>query len=292
MRTHRKPEGFTLVELLVVIAIIGVLVALLLPAVQAAREAARRMQCQNNLKQIGLAAHNHNDTLGYLPGGGSDGPTKDCCNADNRLGWSWSYYLTPYMEQNAIFEQTSDSVVATSYVSNYFCPSRRAPGLYNGSGRSDYAGNGGSTIGNRGLDGVMVRQYSAPKSGQPADLKPDVRRRLADIVDGTSNTLLAAEKQVHPTTWGKAGGDNEVWNNAGWDECVVRFGGELPQPDMKHPDATQATHWSRKFGSSHPSGVQGVRADGSVHFIPYTVDATHWLRFCTIADGHPLPGDF
>ncbi len=296
MRMERRPRGFTLVELLVVIAIIGVLVALLLPAVQAAREAARRMQCQNNLKQIGLAAHNHHDTLGYLPGAGSDGPTKDCCNADNRLGWSWAFYLTPYMEQSAVFDTTNNSVVAMTYINNYFCPTRRAPGVYGSSAKNDYAGNGGSEkLANKLAttnDGTMVRQYALPKAGLPADMRPDNRRRLGDIVDGLSNTLLVAEKQVHPTTWGSAGGDNEAWNNPGWDEDIVRFGDKLPEPDMKHPDKSQGSHWSTRFGSSHPSGVQGVRADGSVHFIPYTIDATHWLRFCTIADGQTLPGDF
>ncbi len=290
MRVFPKKRGFTLVELLVVIAIIGILVALLLPAVQAAREAARRMQCKNNLKQIGLAMHNHHDTLGHFPYGGSDGPTKTCCNADNRDGWSWAFQLTPYMEQNAVYETTNDSVVAMTVIGGYFCPSRRAPGVYGTSAKNDYAGNGGSTMGNAGQDGALVRQWA--KLTQPAGTRPDTRRRMADLSDGTSNTLLVAEKQVHPTTWGSAGGDNEPWNNAGWDECVVRFGNELPAPDILHPDKSKPTHWSRKFGSSHPGGVNTARADGSVAFVAYTVDATHWLRFCTINDGQPLPGAF
>src|SRR6476620_3760752 len=93
-----RRAAFTLVELLVVIAIIGVLVALLLPAVQMAREAGRRSQCQNNLKQIGLAVHNHHDTYHYIPYAGSDGPTQTCCNATERAGWSWAYQITPFVE--------------------------------------------------------------------------------------------------------------------------------------------------------------------------------------------------
>jgi prepilin-type N-terminal cleavage/methylation domain-containing protein len=290
VRISRNTRGFTLVELLVVIAIIGVLVALLLPAVQAAREAARRMQCQNNLKQIGLAMHNHHDTLGYFPGGGSDGPNGTCCNSTERTGWSWAFQLTPYIEQTAVYNHTDNSVVSLSVISGFYCPTRRAPAKYGSSAKNDYAGNGGSTIGNAGADGALVRQWA--KLPQPVGTPPDTRRRMADVMDGTSNTLLAAEKQVHPTTWGTAGGDNEAWNNAGWDECVVRFGNEVPQADMLHPDKTQATHWSRRFGSSHVSGIQTVRVDGSVHMVPFTVDATHWKNFCIINDGQPLPAEF
>lgn len=277
-------------ELLVVIAIIGVLVALLLPAVQAARESARRMQCQNNLKQIGLAMHNHHDTLGYFPGAGSDGPTDTCCNSTERTGWSWAFYLTPYMEQTAIYNTTSNSVVSLSAISGFYCPSRRPPGKYGSSAKNDYAGNGGSKSANAGSDGVLVRQWA--KLPQPANTPPDTRRRMAEIMDGTSNTLLAAEKQVHPTTWGTAGGDNEAWNNAGWDQCVVRFGSEVPQNDMLHPDNTKETFWSNRFGSSHVSGIQAVRVDGSVQMVSFTVDAAHWLNFCTIADGKVLPAEF
>jgi prepilin-type N-terminal cleavage/methylation domain-containing protein len=288
--TIQRRSAFTLVELLVVIAIIGVLVALLLPAVQMAREAARRTQCVNNLKQIGLAVHNHHDTYGYLPRSGSDGPDITCCNAKERSGWSWAFQLTPFIEQNNVYEQTDNTVVALSALSGYFCPTRRAPGKYGSSAKNDYAGNGGSTFGKYGSDGVFMRQWRVLP--QPLGTKPDQQRRLADVLDGTSQTLMIAEKQVHPTTWGSAGGDNEAWNNAGWDECVVRFGGEPPLPDLKHPNSSQPAHWSRKFGSSHPGGLNGVRVDGSVGFVSYTVDPVTWLNFCTILDGNPLPNEF
>ncbi len=285
-----RATGFTLVELLVVIAIIGILVALLLPAVQAARESARRMQCANNLRQISLACLMHVDTHNHFPRGVSDGPTKTCCDATDRTGWSWVYYITPFIEQSSTFDNPNDSLVNAAYFSTYFCPTRRKPGRYGGSGRTDYAGSVGSDFGKYGEDGVFVRQWK--KLTMPAGTPPDQTRRLADITDGTSNTLLASEKQLHWSVWGTAGGDNEPWNNPGWDQDVLRAGGETPQPDRLHPDASKATFWSRRFGSSHPTGLNTTRVDGSTSFVPFTVDSTLWLRFSTINDGVAIPADF
>ena len=293
----RKRFAFTLVELLVVIAIIGILVALLLPAVQSAREASRRASCQNNLKQIGVACQNHHDTYQYLPGAASDGPHVTCCNATERVGWSWSFYLTPFVEQEAVFSEPDTSagaaVVAASVIPTYYCPTRREAKRYGSYAKCDYAANAGSTMGVYGKDGAFLRQWTG--LAKPADsiLNPaDQTRRCPDISDGLSNTLLVGEKQLHATTFGIAGGDNERWNNAGFDEDVVRFGYQTPEPDDMHPDDTQPTFWSKRFGGPHPAGVNVVRVDGSVDVVSYDVDPTLWLNFCTIRDGNPIPNQF
>ena len=288
-----KRRGFTLVELLVVIAIIGVLIALLLPAVQQAREAARRMQCSNNLKQIGIALHNHHDTYGKLPGGGSDGPVKDCCDSDteNREAWSWLFHITPFIEQTNVYELPTNALVSQSIISAYTCPTRRAPQLWNGSFRSDYAGNAGISSGTPGEQGVFLRQYKTVPRPASEGTRPDRKRRMADVRDGTSNTLMVAEKQIHDKVMGTAGGDNERWNNAGWDVDLIRYGNHLPEPDHMHPDDSQSTHWSSRFGSSHVGGVLGVRVDGSVTMIPYTMDPGVFQNFCEIGDGEVIPSD-
>src|SRR2546429_6257391 len=132
-RRHRY--AFTLVELLVVIAIIGVLVALLLPAVQAAREASRRSKCTNNLKQFGLAFHNHHDTLDVFPDGGENWdpvawPRTMVGGAPAtapKQNWGWGYQILPYIEQTNVWTNKDDVAVRGSIIPIYFCPTRRKP---------------------------------------------------------------------------------------------------------------------------------------------------------------------
>jgi prepilin-type N-terminal cleavage/methylation domain-containing protein len=292
MRSRFVRRAFTLIELLVVIAIIAILIGLLLPAVQRVREAAARMQCTNNLKQIGLAFHSYHGTYGVLPAGGSDGPNQSCCNATTRVGWTWLYYITPFIEQDAVFKNTSDSGVAQTAIKIFYCPSRRQPTLYSNGGRADYAGNGGQDMGYNGTQGVLVRQWKAPGTSMPINAPIEQTRKFGDISDGLSNTLLVAEKQCNQTVLGSAGGDNEPWNNSGWDQDHVRFGAAVPQPDYLHPDSRQPTFWSIRFGGSHPGVFVAALCDGSVRNINYNIDANNWMSICLINDGQVITADW
>jgi prepilin-type N-terminal cleavage/methylation domain-containing protein/prepilin-type processing-associated H-X9-DG protein len=281
---RRSRVGFTLIELLVVIAIIAVLVALLLPAVQQAREAARRTQCKNHLKQIGLAFHNYHDNFQVLPDGGNDNtgstswPCGDCCNANNRGEWNWMYQIMPMIDQANLQSITTDSTIYSSPVSVYFCPTRRRPGKYGSSAKSDFAGNGGDGMNN--YNGALIRR----------SCKPSID--FSQFVDGTSNTLLIGEKQTNINNFGGSGGDNEAYVNSGWDQDEIRYGavGNNPQPDFQHP-VEPPTYWSGRFGSSHSDVFNVVMVDGSVRSVSYNIDAETFRRVC-VRNDKLLLGDF
>lgn len=275
---RRSLRGFTLIELLVVIAIIAVLVALLLPAVQQAREAARRTQCKNNLKQIGLAFHNYQDNFRVLPDGGNDNtndpanyPCNNCCNANNRGEWNWMYQIMPMIDQANLQAGTVDSTIYSTPIPAYFCATRRRPGKYGSSAKSDYAGNCGDAMGN--YNGAVIRR----------SCKPSID--FAQFVDGTSNTILIGEKQTNVNNFGGSGGDNEAYVNSGWDQDEIRWGAlnNAPQPDFLHPVEPPA-FWSGRFGSSHDGAFNVVLVDGSVRSISYNVDAETFRRVCVRND--------
>lgn len=267
-------RGFTLVELLVVIAIIGVLVALLLPAVQAARESARRTQCSNHLKQFGLAIHNYHDTYLAYPTGGADGPT-NCCNADdpNVAYYNWTYHLLPFMEQPAIYRlwpnqisQLNKTILGLTY-----CPSRRSRKLYQGVSKCDYAGSRGTAN-----NGIFVQTTTGW-----------IGMRM--VTDGTSNTLMLGEKRVHRAFMDNSGGccgDNEGAWNSGWADDVVRAAGFAPALDVF--DSTIASGIvDNQFGASHPGGMNAAYGDGSVKFVTYSVDLKKFQNDCVRDDGNP-----
>ncbi len=362
MRRHDRPAshrpGFTLIELLVVIAIIAVLIALLLPAVQSAREAARRSQCTNNLKQIGLGCLNFESTYGILPQGGIDGDPQavttsgapapagydyltgnTCCRASTRRGFNHFYKILPYIEQQTIYDLGRDDPpywpytsardnggendVAASLVGIYTCPTRRAPTRYGSLpysfGRVDYAGNAGFYQGEvvggdgnippfpLGLGPVLPGDQRNPlNQGDTPGRKGVIvwpglgaSRKLADITDGTSNTVMIAEKALYPhdnvanTGFGNEGGDNERWNNNGWDECHLRWHFP-PQADSKLPPYMNdgvSTPWRRFFGGPHAGGINALFADGSVHFLKFTINALTFKNLIVADDGGIISAD-
>src|SRR5262245_53981064 len=342
--------GFTLVELLVVIAIIGTLVALLLPAVQTAREAARRMQCSNNLKQIGLGFMNHEGAKGYIPTGPFDGDPSlpgmiydepvgsyesgtTCCNAASPAGWSQWFHVLPYIEQQAVYslarfdlppiqngrpaDYNGEDSVARALIKTYYCPTRRKPTGYAAGqfGRCDYAGCAGFYQGEvhenwgdippppigmspRRNERTHDNYGNVPgRKGYIVWPAEGARRRTAEATDGTSNSIMAAEKCLPLKMQGLDGGDNERWNNAGWDECVIRWHFP-PQSDQDKKTIVSgsvsnpndgSTVWRRYFGSTHPGGLNAVFGDGSVRFTSFNVDAIAWMRACVIDDGESSP---
>lgn len=271
----KTAKGFTLVELLVVIAIIGILIGMLLPAVQQVREAARRATCLNNLKQLGIAALNHESTFQKLPDGGTD--WWHALSNPPPEGWGWLYQLLPYMEQNNIYDLplTQTLTVRRAAIPGYFCPSRRAPTIYADiKGVTDYGGSGGTGTEHGPFNGAIVPY------GDGIGFR--------DILDGSSNTILAGEKFVKSNWYdGGSWGDNAgYFTGRGWD--TMRFGRSEPKHD--EPGSEAGNH--EMFGSAHPSGFQAGFCDGSVHFIPYGVDMTNFRNLIDRAGRNSVDLDF
>jgi prepilin-type N-terminal cleavage/methylation domain-containing protein/prepilin-type processing-associated H-X9-DG protein len=279
------PRAFTLVELLVVIAIIGVLVSLLLPAVQSSREASRRTQCQNHLKQIGLAFHQHHDSMHFFPTGGWDWTTPPTyVNGTPATGRAqkagWGFQILPYIEQTAVWNGsggTTDSEKAIVAIGTpiriFFCPTRRPPQtvIY---GEPQYLG------------GVEAKHALCDYSASNLDGNGAVRqfdpRRMAEITDGTSHTLLVGDKRLNRVRLGQPQADDNEGYTCGWNEDTVRLTSQRPQPDFI---GEPSLFGGKAFGSSHPVKFNMVFADGSVHSIGYAVDVSAFKSLGDVGDG-------
>lgn len=320
-------RAFTLVELLVVIAIIGVLVALLLPAVQAAREAARRSSCTNNLRQSALAFHNFEDAYKRLPGIGTSATS-------NQLAFAPQAYVLPYVEQVALknlidFDApiTTGSGGASSVnpvqqqaartkVPFYLCPSDSGPIFFQNSGGewagTNYMVNAGTA--KVASDGTQEYVLTSPNDGL---FWYASTTRLANITDGTSNTLLLAEAirgdngatassqpaqprrqyanfsgQYVPltdsycragTSWAGRRGGSWLWG-VGFN--IVFNTRHTPNQDT--PDCSVNGHGVFKSASFHPGGINTAFSDGSVHLIASNIDLKTWQALSTRMEGEAV----
>jgi prepilin-type N-terminal cleavage/methylation domain-containing protein len=280
-RTRRRTRGqaFTLLELLVVLAVIAVLIGLLLPAVQKVRDAAARMSCQNNLKQLGLAVHGHHAAAGRFPLGGmhvhppaspAGGDPGAATPQAREASWSWAYFLLPHLEQKALYDSPNPGFVRGTPVKAYHCPSRRSAQPVNDAAKIDYAGNAGGTADGQGTDGVLMKT-------------PLGALRLADIVDGAAQTVLVGEKRLNAAALGVSADDDESYCTPGWNDWeVYRTGSAAPTPDARDPADPNSP--SPVFGSAHPAGFHAVFCDGSVRPIRYSVTPANWNRACVRND--------
>ena len=298
----RCSTGFTLVELLVVIAIIGILVSLLLPAVQSAREAARRMQCQNNLKQIGLALHNYHTAHDSFPPGsywyGS--------NYDNYRG-SILILLLPFIEQQNLFDnfdytvriddQTfpDTSLLGSTEVAVYRCPSDNNRGLLNGRAIHNYAASNGPTahIDNPNCkcsEGAGWNAYALSPYENPNDFAGPFYRRnnpttITDCRDGLSNTIYFGEVRRDCSRHTQQG-----WarSNNGNGLVSTQVPMNVNTCDESDPNpCRQPCNWSTElaFKSAHPGGVLFLFGDGSVHFLSESIDHWNYQYLGAKADG-------
>lgn len=271
----QKRAGFTLIELLVVIAIIGILVGLLLPAVQAARESVRRISCSNNLKQIGIAFHNHHDTQSYFPTGGWDWNTpplyidgSPAIGEPQRAGWA--FQLLPFLEQTNTWNAGAEMAIGQP-TSVFFCPSRRGMQTVEMPDQYVPAVNGGMVT-------HALCDYAASNRNGTGVVRRWEPRRFRDILDGTSNTLLAGDKRLNLSYLGQPQEDDNEGYTAGWNSDTVRQTDKAPLPDFIGEGDGDG-----RFGSSHPGVFHVVLADGSTRAIAYTIDG---LTFAYLGDIH------
>jgi prepilin-type N-terminal cleavage/methylation domain-containing protein/prepilin-type processing-associated H-X9-DG protein len=302
-----RRKGFTLIELLVVIAIIAVLIGLLLPAVQKVRDAAMRMSCQNNMKQLALALHNYHDTNTTFPAAYWYPPT-----VDQPFVHGWGVYILPYIEQDNLYKQYNfnvhffqppDSTVIQAPIKTHICPaSPQRAGLNSMPGGlipgipgfqaapSDYAPTSG-------ILGSLWDIIVGPPSGgdRQGVIRANRKVRILEVTDGTSNTIIL----------GEFAGRNALYRNGQLVGGGINISGSWGDPSngenwMAGSDFTGTTAGScvinctneagKNFYSFHTSGANAALADGSVRFLPQSINGQVFASLLTAAKGDITPG--
>ncbi len=309
-QTPRAPRAFTLIELLVVIAIIGVLVALLLPAVQAAREAARRSQCSNNLKQVGLGMHNYHSTHDTFPPGYITATQSSQAESpETGPGWAWGTLLLANLEQSAAYNAANfslpitdpgSSTVRSIRLATFLCPSSPDLGpitLKDGGGKvllTDLAP--GNYVASAGQFEVI--EYPATNNGA---FYRNSRVGVRDIQDGTSSTLMVGERSrnVANATWVGALPLAQSCTNSSWkvQNCepnanVMVLGHTGPSPNQLWIDVPNyKAAGADDFWSLHSGGCDFLFCDGSVRFLKETINPRIFSALSTRAGGEVVGAD-
>ncbi len=320
-----RRSGFTLIELLVVIAIIALLIGLLHPAVQAAREAARRIQCVNNLKQIGLAIHNYESSNGCIPPGYLSGPGlgfQDPNTGDRGPGWGWLTVLLPGIEQANLYNSLNINLVCWDAANTtsvqvaplvYLCPSANNPGLTVGIvdanqnlwqnavfGRANYVHNVGT---NDVWSAPATVNYDDPVTGSNGPMYRNSRVKFEMVTDGLSNTIAAGERTpfLSDSVWpgvvpGSAHFSYGQFVNDDWDgpgSYVASNSGPsiYEAPAIIHPPNCPVGDTDEMY-SLHPGGANILLCDGSVRFIKASIDLSTWAALSSRCGGEVITADY
>jgi prepilin-type N-terminal cleavage/methylation domain-containing protein/prepilin-type processing-associated H-X9-DG protein len=289
-RFHYLRNGFSLIELLVVIAIIAVLIGLLLPAVQKVREAAARMSCQNNLKQLALAFHSHHDQWRIFPTGGWYPYTppnyargKPVIGNDQQAGWG--FQILPYIEAEDVWRggsATTDVDRALLGVATpnklFFCPTRREPQTVT------YPDNFVPPLTGGDITHALCDYAASNKEGTGV-VRQFVGVRMGEITDGTSNTLMLGEKRMNVAFLGQVQSDDNQGYTVGFNSDTIRKTHLRPAPDYR----AAFGDGGGLFGSSHPGRFNAAFADGSVHTISYGISKSVFDHLGNKSDGHAIP---